>query len=360
MVSLVCTGKEPGMMPPPLQPGMERLVVVCPNWVGDMVMGTVVFPALRDHLPGTRITALAPLKLARLLDGIPTIDACETFHRKGMFDTGSMTRALRSCRPDAVLLLVNTLRSALCAWRASPVRIGYARYGRSPFLTHPVPSRNDTTWQTTTREYAALVEWALGRELTGAPVLSLGDLDLQETETILAGVDEPYIALCPSSSRERPDKRWPPERFARVADHLHEQTGLSAVACGGPDDGNVISSVIEAARHPIADLPRLGLTLGSLKGVLSRAALVIANDSGPRHVANAFGTPLVSLFGPTDYRRTWTPSAQEIPLRADPFLPEDQVADTHPRACRIDRIPVSDVCTAAMTLLAPGTMDPPS
>jgi len=74
---------------------------------------------------------------------------------------------------------------------------------------------------------------------------------------------------------------------------------------------------------------------------------MISNDTGPRHLAAAFGTPCVALFGPTDRRWTVLPEACERHLVAEPFLPEDHVADKYPRACMIDRIASGDVIHAA-------------
>ena len=96
-----------------------------------------------------------------------------------------------------------------------------------------------------------------------------------------------------------------------------------------------------------------GLTLGSLKAVLRRAALLITNDTGPRHIAAALGTPIVALYGPTDHRWTTLQAARERSVLAEPFLPEELVADRHPKACAIEKIAVEDVVHASLSLLQP-------
>jgi ADP-heptose:LPS heptosyltransferase len=98
----------------------------------------------------------------------------------------------------------------------------------------------------------------------------------------------------------------------------------------------------------------LGVTLSSLKSIVRRAKLMVTNDTGPRHLAAAFGVPLVSLFGPTDHR--WTtiptrPGAPELLLLADPDLPANEVANDHPERCRIDRIEFAAVRAATDTAL---------
>lgn len=106
-------------------------------------------------------------------------------------------------------------------------------------------------------------------------------------------------------------------------------------------------------------LPDLGITLGALKALCQRAKLMVTNDTGPRHIAGATGTPLVTLFGPTDPRWTTIPvrshaddSPRETILVADPTLPPDQSANDHPDRCRVDHITPAQVAAAADEQLA--------
>jgi heptosyltransferase-2 len=114
------------------------------------------------------------------------------------------------------------------------------------------------------------------------------------------------------------------------------------------------------AALPVASIAELGVTIGSLKGVVKRASIMLTNDTGPRHIAAAFGIPTVTLFGPTDPR--WTTladsahlssgaKARELFIVADPTLPPSEVADDHPERCRIDRIELTDVIAALDRLL---------
>ena len=94
--------------------------------------------------------------------------------------------------------------------------------------------------------------------------------------------------------------------------------------------------------------PRVGMA----RLILAGAALAVTNDTGPRHIAAALGTPVVSLFGPTDHRWTILPDIVERRILSEPFLPEEHLADRHPQRCRIDRITPDDVFAAASALLA--------
>jgi ADP-heptose:LPS heptosyltransferase len=102
-------------------------------------------------------------------------------------------------------------------------------------------------------------------------------------------------------------KRWPTEKFAGMVAPLRERFGLVSVLAGGPDAGAM------ASRIPGAIDLTCKTTLKQLTALLERADLVVANDSGPMHIASALGRPLVTPFGPTN------------PVRTGPFRRMDSV-----------------------------------
>ena len=166
---------------------------------------------------------------------------------------------------------------------------------------------------------------------------------------LLDGVNGPFVVLNPGANR--PDKRWPPSRFAAVADALAKTYGLETVLTGSTGERAIVEAVVSRAESPIHNLLSSGINLGSLKAVIQRADLMITNDTGPRHIAAALGTPIVTLFGPTDHRWTTIDYPRERILLAEPFLTSDLVADQNPARCSIDRIAVGDVLRAVDQLL---------
>jgi heptosyltransferase-2 len=341
---------EAGVSDSPLPARVASLLVVCPSWVGDTVMATPVLRALREHRPGARIIALARPGLEELLEGAPWIDDVMVVGKSGLTGLMAGARAIRSAKPQVVLVLPNSFRSALTVRLAGvPVRIGYGRDGRSWLLTtaisppkqRPIPA---------VEYYAHLAESALGVEgISRRMDLFITPGQREAASGVLRDVPRPFVALNPGANRA--DKRWPAERFAAVAAALHERHGLAIAVTGSPTERDVIAAVMRAARSPIIDLAARGMTLGSLKAVLAEASLLITNDTGPRHIAAALGTPTVVLFGPTDHRWTTINAPRERMVAAEPFLPEELVADDHPHLCSIARIPVADVLASAETLL---------
>ena len=148
----------------PLGLDVKRLVILCPSWVGDTVMATPVLRAAREALPQARIIAAARPGLDQLLAGLPWIDDVLSAETKGVVGALRTTRLIRTLRPDAVLVLPNSFRSALIARGCgAPVRIGYDRDARGRLLTArlPAPAAGDEP-VSTLEHYLALGRFALG------------------------------------------------------------------------------------------------------------------------------------------------------------------------------------------------------
>jgi len=352
----------------------RRLLVVAPSWVGDAVMATCALRLLRDALPGWYIGALVRPGVDQVLAGLPLLDELHTDRPEGVLGPKRVAARLRPRRYAAALLLANSFSSALVVRVAGvPLRLGYDRDGRRPLLTHRLhaPKRPDGSWQAVP---AVAYYLHAARALVGvvgggaidplAPIgpipadarmeLAVTHADQAQAAATLerAGVDpeRPYAVLNPGGNN--PAKRWPPDRYARLADWLADHYGLPCVVNAAPAEADLARGVRDAARTAPPSLADSGGTLGSLKAVLRGAALLVTNDTGPRHIAAALGTPVVTLFGPTDHR--WTtipaPAGEELVL-ADPSPPPGRLANDDPERSRIDRIDDPRVREAVARLL---------
>lgn len=360
-----------------------RLLVVMPSWVGDCVMATPALRLLRDALPGSFIGALARPGIDELLEGSTFFDEIHVDRARGMMGPKRVAAKLRPRAYDTALLFTNSFSTALMTRLAFiPRRVGYDRDARGLLLTDRLkPQREGLLGAVGMGDFACVpaVEYYLNaaRHLVLPPHALTPpalQLDLSPTQEQLAaevlhraGVVSPvshtarYVVLNPGGNN--PAKRWPPERFAQLAAHLVNQHALHVLVSGSPNEQTIVDAVVTIARHtlaaqgdttPVQSLIRAGITLGSLKGVLKHAALLVTNDTGPRHIAAAFNTPTLTLFGPTDPRWTTLPvdPARHRQILADPSLPPTEVADDHPERCRIDRIPLESAKAAADEILA--------
>jgi ADP-heptose:LPS heptosyltransferase len=115
-----------------------------------------------------------------------------------------------------------------------------------------------------------------------------------------------HVVVHPGAASE--SRRWPADRYAAVAAHC-ARLGHRVVVTGGPDEVALAESVAAAAGLP-ADAVLAGRTdLAGLADLVARARLVVCGDTGTAHLATAFGTPSVVLFGPVS-PALWGPPAQ--------------------------------------------------
>lgn len=138
-------------------------------------------------------------------------------------------------------------------------------------------------------------------------------------------------------------RRWPPERFAVMADHLSRELGTTVVLTGGSDEITMAQAVALRMQEPAVNLA--GTTsLGGLAALIARMDLFVANDTGPAHIADALGTPSVTVFGPADHRR-WAP----LDAARHPIVRQPVTCSPCPyRDCPIDH--------RCLQWLAPGTV----
>ncbi|TWT43884.1 ADP-heptose--LPS heptosyltransferase 2 [Phycisphaerae bacterium RAS1] len=314
---------------------IQRLIVFLPNWVGDLVMATPILEALRRQLPAARIAVLLRPHLSPVLAGGGWHDAELHWPARGRMlgHDGLMhlARAIRKQQFDAALMLTNSFRSAAAAWLAGiPRRIGYARDGRGLLLTdrlHP-PKHGGQFVPTALINYFAPLAERLGvavsdrrtrlgvtpdEERAARELLQHYGLMTSAADGPAACV-QPYAVINPGAAFGAA-KCWLPERFAQVCDALNEQCGLTSLICGAPREAPLMRLIASHARRRVICCENPGTSLGSLKPLIRDAAVLVCNDSGPRHYGIALGTPTVTIFGPTHQEWTHTDGAGEIRLQ---------------------------------------------
>jgi heptosyltransferase-3 len=263
-----------------LAPG-SRVAIIRLRSLGDCVLSTPAIQLLKQHRRDLEVAVIVEDRFAAVYRGNPQIGS--------VFSTD--LRTVRKFQPDLVLNLHGGTRSArLTALSGAALRAGFDIFKPSWLYNIPIPTAQQTlgiTRRVHTAEHAASAMFALGVPIAEVPRASMPAPAGRIVEGAYA-VIHPVAAL--------PEKTWPVNSFVRVAEDLGKR-GLEPVFIGGPsDDLTPFRNWRTFANAPLEDVARL----------MRDAQLFIGNDSGPAHIAAAFGRPTVVLFGPSD-AEIWSP-----------------------------------------------------
>jgi heptosyltransferase I len=283
----------------------DRICIVMMSAVGDAVHVLPVINALKRANPATRITWVLQPGGAALVRGHRSVDEIILFDRtRGWRAFTEVRDELSTRRFDLVINLQVYLKAGIVtAFTQAPIKLGFdrarARDFNWLFTNRKIPPQPVQHVQNQYFEFLT----ALG--VPPNPVV--WDLGPWENErewqrTFRSSFDRPIASIVVGTSK--PEKDWLPERWAEVADALHETYGMQVVLVGGRSEREVEAErrVMELARNK----PRseLGSGLRKLVSILDASALVLSPDTGPLHMTVALDRPVISLMGYTNPKRT--------------------------------------------------------
>lgn len=293
---------------------MRRVLIVLPNWVGDVVLASPALVALRERFRSARITFLCRRYVADVIRDSAWMDEIVSWPDGGAeAPTGlwALVRRLRREEFDIAILFPNSFRSAAAVWLGGAKRrVGYSREARGWMLTDRMqPLRNGRRFAPVSMldYYNAIAQHAGCRDVGRRLSLGFGAADEQAIERRLGPFepDRPLVVLNPGGAYGTA-KLWPAERFAAVGDELTRRYGARVIVSGTPKEAAIAKTIERASREYLEICFNPPLGLGPLKSLIRRADLLVTNDTGPRHYAIAFDVPVVTIFGPTD--PGWTES----------------------------------------------------
>jgi heptosyltransferase III len=262
-------------------PGAARVAIIRLRSLGDCVLTTPAIAILKRSRPDLRVAVVVEERFAAVFEGNPAVETL----------LAPMAGALAGWRPELALNLHGGTRSMGLTLRSGArFRAGFAHHRYAYLYNVKIPAAQEVlgvSRRVHTAEHLASAMFYLGAERCEIPRASL------YTEPAQAAA--PYAVLHPVASE--PEKTWPAENFLAVAQHLRERRGLEAVfiAAAGEDMSAFSAHRIVA-----------GAPLGEVKALIAGAAAFVGNDSGPAHMAAAFGVPAVVIFGNSD-AEVWAP-----------------------------------------------------
>lgn len=279
-----------------------RILLAQTSFLGDVVLTTPLAAAIARGRTESQIWWLVRPDAAALIEPLAP-GRVLVFDKRGR-DGGlgglrRLARRLRDLRFDVAIGVQRSLRTAvLLAWAGVPRRIGFADSPGALLYHERVPRRGAHA-----RDRLLALGGPLGVEVDAAP-----DPALAVDPTAAAAVErrlgaagalprDRLLVLAPGSAWAT--KRWPAGRFAEAAGQLVPARLDRVVVIGGPEDRPLAEEIArELPPGKVLDLSGATDT-AEMVAVLARAALVIANDSAPAHVAAALSVPVLAAFGPT-------------------------------------------------------------
>ncbi len=292
----------------------DRILVRGPNWLGDLVMSTPGFRALRRAYPRAKIVALLPATLAPLLVGSRDFDEIWPLRPRTLSGMRADAHRIADGAFELGLLIPESISSALLMrWGGVGHTLGYARDpARRALLDRAVPTPPE--WGR--RRLVSKERYVLGlMEAVGAGSTDVTlQLEVTPEEERRLGVAlrekgielsefaaAAPIVLAPGASYGE-SKCWPVACFAALADRLAAR-GERVLLIGTGAERDRLEALQRQMASEAIDLGGV-LDLGALKALLRRTRLLVANDAGARHVAAAFDVPSVIFFGPTSVSKT--------------------------------------------------------
>lgn len=315
-----------------------KLAIFLPNWIGDVVMATPTLRAVRDHYPTAEIVGIMRPYVADVLAGTELVDRTMFYNPRGKDRSQRglrFVRTLRAERFDTVLLLPNSLRTGVLAWLSGARRrVGFARDLRGWLLTDRVVPKSKSTPHPVLAEYLRLAE-SLGCPIRTRPTeLAVLPQDQKNLDDFWNGrwvrtdgqwkevsARHPHSYVCLNTGGAfGAAKNWPREYFAELARRIATELNKAVLVVCGPSERDDARWIAAEARHAsVVSLASAPLSIGLTKSAIRGADLLVTTDSGPRHFAQPFGTPVVTLFGPThiEWSETNYDRGEHLQLKLD-------------------------------------------
>ena len=299
-----------------------RVAIIKLSSLGDVVHALPVAHALRRALPSAHLTWVVEAREYAILRDHPDLDAVVPVDtrlwrrliwrpagaRQVLGKVGRLRERIRRASFDVAIDLQGLLKSGLLtAYTGAPVRIGFSagrcRERWNALFTNRHVTPPDSARHVVDQYLALLAPLGIvpGPAEFHVPVPAAAERRIEEflvNEGVKPG--DRLVAINPGAGH--PQKRWSVARFGALAERLATDAGARVLLLWGPDEAHMAREIsLALPAHSALLAPPTDL--GELAALLKRCRLMIANDTGPLHLAAALGTPALGLYGPTRAER---------------------------------------------------------
>jgi D,D-heptose 1,7-bisphosphate phosphatase len=275
----------------------KNILVVRLSSLGDVILTSATVLNLKVNFPGSHIVYLTKERYKPLVGCFEGIDEIMALPQSaGSIDHFKLALKLDEYNFDTIIDLHGNFRSWFARKIiAANVRCVYPKR-RIERLRIVKRHRLPAAWPHTIDLYNNCVEQLEGRVVCKRPIMKPPVVE-EEISSILKPVENKRNVVVIAPGAAHPNKQWPMERFTEVAMNLHRSHGAVIVWAVTATDR--VQPQLEGKISADHFLELVDYPVDKLAGVIARADLTIANDSGIAHLSSAVGTPVVALFGPT-------------------------------------------------------------
>lgn len=274
---------------------IENIILLRHDRIGDMVLSTTMFKALKKRYPKARLTVLASEKNHPVIRNNPYVD--EILIYKGI---GWFIKEIRQRHFDLAIdpFLTYELSQALLTYLSgSKYRIGFEGAGREVFFNVKGPKLFPVIQFA--NHMLELIDFSGGGISSCAPEIFLTQEEIKWALKFLEdrgfGRGDLKIAIHPGAFY--PSQKWPIEKFGQVAERIANEFGVKVLLLGDTAEDPLLVKIKVASEGDVEIFS--GLNLRQFMALLSLCNLLVCNNSGPLHIASALKVPTVSLMGPT-------------------------------------------------------------
>ncbi len=266
-----------------------NILVRLPNWLGDMVMSIPFLEQLQKEYSAASVSVIVKKELEPLLQYFPAVNTKFIFSKsefpgvRGVYRFGKQIK--QNNKFDLYFSLPDSFSSAVMGWASgAKKRIGYRNEARS-FLFTKALKKNKSLHRT--MQYVDLLQQFKGKQFLINDLKFSTISDSPKTKSIIINIHSEAIS-----------RRLPKEKAISIINQLQKDISVPIILIGGPSDMAFTQEVINAFPNPGNIINKAGTTnLTELSFLMSGASVMLSTDSGPAHIANAIGLPLIVLFG---------------------------------------------------------------